>query len=72
MHAVVAAAGKRVGVKLRPHGLRHCAVGRALDLTNGNVRDVQQFARHSKPEVTMRYDDQRRARASVVAQLVGG
>lgn len=72
IHAIVVAAGKRVGVVLRPHGLRHASVTRALDLTAGNVRMVQQFARHSSPVTTMKYDDARHSHASAVVQLVGG
>lgn len=55
----------------RPHGLRHAAISRALDLTNGNVRVVQRFARHCDPATTQRYDDAREDLAGVVVRLLG-
>lgn len=56
---VVTDLGKRIGIKVAPHGLRHAAITAVLDATNGNLRIGQGFARHSKPETTMRYDDNR-------------
>jgi integrase/recombinase XerC len=44
---------------IRPHGIRHASITRALDLTDGNVRDVQKFSRHASVITTMRYDDRR-------------
>jgi integrase/recombinase XerC len=48
-----------LGREARAHGLRHAGITRALDVTRGNVRDVQKFSRHSKIETLMRYDDNR-------------
>ena len=39
----------------------------ALDANNGDVRAVQQHARHTNPQTTMRYDDNRRDLAGQVA-----
>jgi integrase/recombinase XerC len=39
----------------RPHGLRHAAITRANQKTNGNARMTQEFARHSDPKTTDRY-----------------
>lgn len=70
---IVAAAGDRAGltVPVRPHGLRHQAITRALDLTNGDVRKVQRFSRHAKVETLLRYDDARRDEAGEIAGRLG-
>ena len=51
--------------------MRHQAISRVLDLTNGNVRAAQRYARHSKPETTLRYDDDRTDLAGDMAKLIG-
>jgi Phage integrase family len=60
-----------LSIVVRPHGLRHCGVTRALDLTNGDIRKAQKFARHADPKTTMRYDDDRTDVAGEVADLIG-
>ncbi len=67
VHYVISGLGADVGIKTRPHGLRHASITAALDSTNGDVRAVQQHARHSKPETTIRYDDNRRDLAGKIA-----
>lgn len=62
--------GLEAGLKVRPHGLRHAAITRALDLTNGDVRAVQRFSRHRDVRIVNRYDDNRRDLAGDVARLV--
>ena len=54
----------------RPHALRHLAVTRGLDVTNGDVRAVCRFARHSRPETTLAYDDARTDMGGKVARMV--
>lgn len=71
IYEIVAAAGKRVGVAARPHGLRHSAAVRALDATNGDVRRVAAFMGHRDVAVTMKYDDERANHEGAVAALVG-
>lgn len=70
---MAAAVGRRAGLPapLRPHGLRHHAITRALDRTGGDVRRVQKFSRHRRLETLLLYDDRRRDDAGVVAALVG-
>jgi integrase/recombinase XerC len=60
LYKVIKALGKRAGVQVRPHGIRHAAVTTLLDLTNGDVRTAQRFARHASPQTTIQYDDARR------------
>jgi len=57
-------------VEVRPHGLRHAAITDALDLTNGNVREVQRFSRHKDMRVVNAYDDNRTDMAEKVAWMV--
>lgn len=54
----------------RPHGLRHAAISRALDLTNGDVRKVRLFSRHKRIETVLVYDDLRVDQNGDVANLV--
>jgi integrase/recombinase XerC len=67
IYKVIATLGNDVGIKTRPHGLRHASITTALDKSNGDVRAVQQHARHSSPEMTIRYDDNRRDLAGLIA-----
>lgn len=62
--------GESVGVRLRPHGLRHAAITSVLDESNGNTRMAQSFGRHADPRTTGAYDDNRRDLAGEAAALV--
>lgn len=54
--------GEKVGIeRLRPHQLRHTALATMNDVT-GDLRAVQTFARHSRPETTSGYTRTRSAR----------
>lgn len=66
---MVRALGRKAGVAVRPHGLRHSAITEALDLT-GDVRKVQRFSRHKNLAVLMVYDDNRRDLGGEVARLL--
>lgn len=68
LHHVIAELGAGIGIKTRPHGLRHASITAALDLNGGDVRAAQLHARHANPQTTMRYDDNRRDLAGRVAQ----
>jgi integrase/recombinase XerC len=73
LNRLVRRLGERAGLKrrVRAHGLRHQGITRALDLTDGNVREVQRFSRHSNLNTLMLYDDARRDHAGRVARLLG-
>ena len=60
VYRIVRAYGTAVGHRVTPHGLRHAAVTRALELVGGNIRVVQVYARHARPDTTTIYDDKRR------------
>ena len=68
LYHVIAEIGAEVGIKTRPHGLRHASITAALDVNNGDVRAAQLHARHANPQTTMRYDDNRRDLAGNVAR----
>lgn len=63
VYEIVAAIGKRAGVKTWPHAIRHTAITRYLEKTN-DLRKAQTFARHSDPRTTQIYDDNRRDEAA--------
>lgn len=68
LHKVISWLGEGVGIKTRPHGLRHASITAALDTFNGDVRAAQQHARHASPETTIQYDDNRKDLAGRVAR----
>ena len=70
LYGVVRDLGRKVGLRVWPHGLRHAAITEALDLTGGNVRAVQRFSRHRDVRILERYDDNRRDLAGEVARQV--
>jgi integrase/recombinase XerC len=57
-------------VPVRPHGLRHNATVRALDLTNGNTAAVASLLRHRDIRMVQTYDDKRQDRGGKVAELL--
>jgi integrase/recombinase XerC len=68
VYLVVRQLGECVGLRVRPHGLRHAAITRALDLTGGDIRSVQKFSRHKDVRLLQRYDDNRQDLGGVVAR----
>lgn len=68
LHHVIAELGTEIGIKTRPHGLRHASITAALDLNGGDVRAAQAHARHANPQTTMRYDDNRLDLAGRIAR----
>lgn len=70
IYRIVSELGQAVGLKTRPHGLRHAGITAALDSTNGNTRAVQRFSRHKKLETLSLYDDARHDLGGEVARLV--
>lgn len=67
---VIKKIGKKAGVSVKPHGLRHAAITRALDVTNGDIRKVRQFSRHKSHDLLIRYDDNRKDFAGEISNLV--
>lgn len=73
LHLVVGELGRKAGLarRVRPHSLRHSAVSRILELTNGNIDAAQKFARHADPKTTQKYNDNRTDVAGQMAKLLG-
>lgn len=67
---VIQKIGKKAGVSVKPHGLRHAAITRALDVTNGDIRKVRQFSRHKSHDLLIKYDDNRKDFAKEISELV--
>jgi integrase/recombinase XerC len=70
VHQIVRELGRQIGIKVWPHAFRHASVTAALDKTNGDVRTVRLFSRHTSMETLLKYDDARQDRAGGVARLV--
>lgn len=69
VYGIIRKLGRRVGVKTRPHGLRHTAISTALEVTK-DPRAVQRFSRHKSLETLVRYDDNRSDASGRVASVV--
>ena len=67
VYHLITTLGERVGVKARPHGLRHTAVTEALNVFSGDYRKVRAFSRHSSLDIVRRYDDNRADHGGQVA-----
>lgn len=68
MNGILKRISERVGFEVWPHALRHSAVTMGLEVTDGDVRAVQQLAGHANVTTTMRYDDNRRDIGGEVAK----
>lgn len=68
--SIVSGLGRKCGLEVWPHGLRHSAATHALNQTNGNIRAVQRFTDHVDAKTLQRYDDERRDLALDVATKV--
>jgi integrase/recombinase XerC len=66
---ILATIGASVGVKVRPHGLRHTAITALLD-SGADVRDVQKFSRHADLNTLLTYDDNREDKFGKMAAIV--
>lgn len=67
---VVGKMGEKIGARVRPHGLRHCAITEALNATDGNLRLVQKYSRHRCLDMLLVYDDARGDFGGQVAKIV--
>ena len=72
VYLIVRDLGRRIGLArpTRPHGLRHQAITRALEVTGGDVPAAMKFSRHADPRTLMIYDDRRKDVAGDIALLV--
>lgn len=70
IYRMIRALGKKAGLTVRPHGLRHAGITAALDATGGDVRRVQRFSRHRDVRTLTIYDDRRKDDAGEIACLI--
>lgn len=68
LNYIVMQIGKRAGVSVRPHGLRHMAITQSLD--GYGIRDVQKFSRHSDVRMVEVYDDNKKDVAGDITKTV--
>jgi integrase/recombinase XerC len=66
---ILATLGASLGVRVRPHGLRHTAITALLD-SGAGLREAQRFSRHADPRTLMRYDDNRSDISGEMARIV--
>ncbi len=73
VHEIVRALGRKaaLGRAVRPHGLRHAAVTRALELSGGDIRAVQRFSRHARADTVLVYDDNREDLGGTMTRRLG-
>jgi integrase/recombinase XerC len=73
MARLIKALGRKAGLirPVRPHGLRHEAITRALNLCGGDLRRAPHFSRHAKIDTLLRYDDNRRDESGTIGRLLG-
>jgi len=72
VYLIIRAFGRKAALSrpTRPHGLRHQAITKALDATQGDIRTVKRFSRHADVRTLLLYDDRRCDLAGDVARLV--
>jgi integrase/recombinase XerC len=66
---IITSLGKRVGIRAKPHGLRHASITAVLD-ASGDLRAGQRHARHASANTTLKYDDNRSDIAGKAAQTI--
>ncbi len=72
VNKVIARLAREAGLgHIRPHDFRRGSATRILDLTGGNVRDLQQAGRWNDPATAMRYDQRRREAGPRLSNLLG-
>ncbi|HXB28057.1 MAG TPA: tyrosine-type recombinase/integrase [Gemmatimonadaceae bacterium] len=70
IYSIIRKLGRRVGVRTRPHGLRHTAITGVLDRNGGDLRKAAGFSRHENLETLRKYDDNRRDFGGEMAELI--
>jgi integrase/recombinase XerC len=70
LYGIIQRLGEKIGLKIRPHAIRHSAITEALTATNGDVRKVQKLSRHKDLRVLCLYDDARQDFAGEVSEML--
>jgi integrase/recombinase XerC len=73
LYQIIRKLGTRVGVKTRPHGIRHTSISQAIKVAQLNgitLPEVRQFSRHASLQTLQIYADQERNLFGRIASLV--
>ena len=73
VHEIIRALGRKAALSrpVRPHGLRHASITRALELSGGDIRTVRRFSRHARADTVLVYDDNRTDLGGVMVRRLG-
>ena len=70
LYKLIAGYGKKLGLKLAPHKLRHSAITIFLDGSGGNILEAQGLSRHKDIRTLSKYDDNRKDRGGAASKLL--
>jgi integrase/recombinase XerC len=70
VYRIVRGYGEELGIRVRPHGIRHTAISRAAEKTNGNLVKMAKFSRHRDFNTVKIYLDNLRDEGGEIARLV--
>lgn len=70
VYRIIRLTGESIGIRVRPHGLRHAATTDGLDLAGGDVRAVARFTRHRDIRTVQIYDDSRKDEGGRISALL--
>jgi integrase/recombinase XerC len=70
LYGLVRRCGRKLGLTVSPHRLRHTAITAGLDASNGDVRSCRLFSRHADLGTLTMYDDARGDKGGSIAKLV--
>ena len=72
LYKIIRGYGRKLGLSLAPHKLRHSAITAALDATGGDLRRVQKLSRHADLRTLSIYDDNRSDFQGEVTGILSG
>ena len=73
LHRIVSYLGAKIGMKVRPHAIRHSSITEALRRAQANgydIEEVMDFSRHRDVRTLLVYRDKERDRQGCIASLV--
>lgn len=75
VYRLIRGLGEKLGIKTRPHGIRHTSITEALKRAQAHgydIEEVLQFSRHSNVAMLLVYRDKERDAQGSIAELVSG
>jgi integrase/recombinase XerC len=70
LYDLIVGVGRSVGVKCRPHGLRHTGITECLILNRGDLIEGLKFSRHKDPRTILGYIDNMRGGSRAMVEMV--